>query len=151
MAAVVIPKRGPKNARRGLDSRQVSRNSGLHLNVETSNTNLVLSAAASSEDILWSNRDIYIQGLRVFYPVATDANAGVAVNVGTPASAALFATFTSDVSQAINTTLDKSSLLPSTAAGRLLPAGTALRVGTAGGKTGVGALRLAVEYTFADE
>ncbi len=107
---------------------------------------ITLSAAASTTPIFVNNnRDYTVRSIHVLYYVATDANAGVALNVGTRASAAYFGTLTSEVSKAV----DSITAMTLTATTTLVK-GTPLVINCAGTKTGVGQVMIAVELVPVD-
>jgi len=103
------------------------------------------AAAATAPYFVCHNRDYVVRSIHILYNVATDANPGVAINVGTRGTAAYFGTATSGVSKSIDA-VDTVTLTANTT----LTKGTPLFIGCAGSKTGVGQVLVTVELTPVD-
>jgi hypothetical protein len=104
-----------------------------------------LSASAAGEMVLLHpTNDVYINNVYIIYTEATSADAGKLITIGKTKGGAEYMTYTSLVSQAINTktTLDEGELVTAT-----VPAGTPIWIAHEGGKTGTGECFVVITYT----
>ena len=99
-------------------------------------------AAATDFSFIDINRAYVVRSIHVYYTVATSSDAGIAIKVGTLADDDYFTLKTSGVSKLINTN-EVCTLTATTT----LPAATALIVSCAGGKVGVGKVRVVIELS----
>ena len=91
-----------------------------------------LSAAASTEIKLLTNKDWWIREIKVQYTEATSADAGVALNIGNASSATAYGTVTTEISKSLY------AITTVTPLSYYIPSGTTLLLACAGGKTGAG-------------
>lgn len=109
-----------------------------------------LSGAAGTDSIVLDmNCPVVIDRVDALYTEASSADAGIATKVGIAGDDDAIATYTSEVSVAIDTT-KPLTLLGTLNTGRvgkpIVAAGKAVTFASAGGKTGVGELRFVVTY-----
>jgi len=110
-----------------------------------------LSGAADSEILFYADTDYYIASIVFLYTEASSSDAGVAVQVGDTASATSFLDVVSVVSQPVgNIDLYQNTTGTNSFSNRDLVKGQYLRVASAGGKTGTGAVTVVINLIEAD-
>lgn len=109
---------------------------------------ITLSGAADSDLITFIPGGYgYAVSLKVIYPVATSADAGIVINIGYPSSTNFIASFTTSPNKAAWSS--ETINIPSVSASRIgaWPEEPVI-VSSPGGKTGAGAILIILEYTI---